>query len=405
MKLSIKILLKFFKTQNLVSKVTLALAIIGVVMGVACLVLAMSVVSGVQTFMQNSVTDLTGHYLILNRSGSLDLNEVESKIKPITPVKAITPFLSSQGVLVHKGNLTGIMLHGLELNTAFDVLNIENKITKGSLSLEPGVRSKAVIGKEISKKFNLNVGDTVNIIVPRMDSVNTSSFNPKRAQFEVSGIVDFGKFDYNDKVILTDISSVQSLTQIGDNYFGLYVNVESANIAKEKTIDVSEALGMDYRVRSWWDLNQNFFTAAELEKIVIFIVILFIVIIASLNISSTIFISVLRKYFDIAILKTLGATESFLIRLFLIQGALIGLVSILVGIFVGVGSALIVKYSNLIDVPGEIYNFDHLPVDIRWMDLVSISVVTFLICLVSSWVPARKGAKQKPTEGLKYESA
>jgi lipoprotein-releasing system permease protein len=206
-------------------------------------------------------------------------------------------------------------------------------------------------------------------------------------------------------VILTDISSVQSLTQIGDNYFGLYVNVESAHVAKEKTIDVSKALGMDYRVRSWWDLNQNFFTAAELEKIVIFIVILFIVIIASLNISSTIFISVLRKYFDIAILKTLGTTESFLIRLFLIQGAFIGLVSILVGILVGVGSALIVKYSNLIYVPGEIYNFDHLPVDIRWIDIVSISVVTFLICLLSSWVPARKGAKQKPTEGLKYESA
>ncbi len=406
MRLTFKIIGRFFRTQNFISKVTLGLSILGVVLGVACLVVAMSVVSGVQVFMQKSVTDLTGHYLVLNRAGTLDVQQIAERIQTVVPVQAVTPFVSSQGLLVQKGQLTGIMLHGLHLETAFDVLSVENKVISGKLKLNAieGESPPAAIGKELAKKFHLKVGDSFNVIVPKLSSIKTNTFSPRKKVFQVSAILDFGKFDYNDKVILAEDSVVQALTEIGQNYLGAYVTIQDYQKAPQYTEKISEALGRDYRVRSWWDLNQNFFTAAELEKVVIFIVILFIVIVASLNISSTLFISILRKYFDIAILKTLGATEKFLVRLFVLQGLIISVVSTGLGLLVGVGLSLIIKHTNLIDVPGQIYNFDHLPVQIRFTDLFLISTATILICLISSWIPARKGARQKPTEGLKYES-
>jgi lipoprotein-releasing system permease protein len=335
----------------------------------------------------------------------MDIKDIAGKIQSVAPMQALTPFLSSQGILVQKGELTGVMLHGLDLDSAFDVLHLENKILSGTLDLHKKEKPQAAIGKELAKKFNLKIGDMFNVIVPRMDSINSQSFNPKRLQIQVASILDFGKFDYNDKVILTEVSVVQELTNVGEHYFGLYVNLMDANLAPKLTDKVADALGMDFRVRSWWDLNQNFFTAAELEKVVIFIVILFVVIVASLNVSSALFISVLRRYFDIAILKTLGATEKFLIRLFVMQGFVIALASTVLGIGFGVILSLIIKYTRLLDVPGRIYNFDHLPVEIRFLDLFWISLVTILICVLSSWFPARKGARQKPSEGLKYESA
>ena len=405
MRLKLQIILRYLKAQNKTLKMTVFLSSLGVILGVTCLVLTMSVVSGVQKLIQDSITDLTGHVLVVYRGDKFDVDELDQKLKTITPeyVK-LTPFISPQGIIVNKGEILGIMIHGVQRETALDVIHPDKRVIDGKFEIgqKDGIY-QATIGKEIAKKLKIKVGDTFRVVVPKPTVERVQNFNPVVQTFVLSGILDFGKYDYNEKVIITSDKAVQEMMNTGEEYVGAYLKFKDVNEVPKFSKKIAEELGPDYRVRDWRELNYNFFSAVELEKIVIFIVVLFIVIVASFNVSSSVFVSVLRKFGDISILKTLGAPPKFLVQLFVLQGLIMGVLSALIGIILGIILSMVVRYTDLVDVPGDVYKFDHLPIDIRFMDLTAIFVVTVFICFVSSILPALRGAKLKPVEGLKYE--
>jgi lipoprotein-releasing system permease protein len=405
MKLKLQIILRYLKAQNRTFKVTTLLSGLGVILGVSCLVLTMAVVSGVQRFIQKSVTDLTGDMIILYTGGRLNPQDLSQRLHDISPeFVALTPFISSQGIIVNKSEILGVVLHGIEPQSAGQVLHLKSRLVEGHMNLkEEDDVASVVVGKEIAKKLKLKIDDVFRVVIPRPSAEKIQSFSPIVQKMKLVGIADFGKYDYNEKVIITTDTTVQKLLKIDRQYVGAYAKFKDTSKVPLFSEEISEKLGIDYKVRDWRELNSNFFSAVELEKVVIFIVVLFIVIVASFNVSSTIFVSVLRKFADISILKTLGATSKFLVRLFVLQGLIMGVLSSLLGIGLGVVLALILKYTRLIYVPGDIYKFDHLPVEIRWTDLTVIFFVTVFICYLSSILPARRGAKLKPIEGLKYE--
>lgn len=387
---------------------TVFLSSLGVILGVTCLVLTMSVVSGVQKLIQDSITDLTGHMLILYRERPTDFDphELDEKMKKITSdYLELTPFISPTGIIVNKGEILGIVVHGIQKKTALNVIHPDKRVISGKFNIgERDGLYEAVVGKEIAKKLKIKVGDTFSVVIPKPSIEKVQNFNPVVQKFTLSGILDFGKYDYNEKVILTSDKAVQDLLNVErDQYVGAYLKFKDVDKVPKLSRKVAEELGPDYRVRDWRELNYNFFSAVELEKVVIFIVVLFIVIVASFNVSSSVFVSVLRKFGDISILKTLGASPKFLVQLFVLQGTLMGIVSSFIGIVLGIALSMVVRYTDLVDVPGDVYKFDHLPIDIRFVDLFAIFVVTVFICFVSSILPARRGAKLKPVEGLKYE--
>jgi lipoprotein-releasing system permease protein len=385
---------------------TVFLSSLGVILGVTCLVLTMSVVSGVQKLIQDSITDLTGHMLVIYREKNFDPEELHEKMKKITPdYQKLTPFISPQGIIVNKGEILGIVIHGIQKSSALGVIHPDKRVIAGKFNIgKKDDLYEAVVGKEIAKKLKIKVGDTFQVVIPKPSIEKVQSFNPVVQKFVLTGILDFGKYDYNEKVILTSDVAVQDLLNVNkDEYVGAYLKFKDVDKVPKLSKNVAEELGPDYRVRDWRELNYNFFSAVELEKVVIFIVVLFIVIVASFNVSSSVFVSVLRKFGDISILKTLGASPKFLIQLFVLQGTLMGIVSSLIGIVLGIALSMVVRYTDLVDVPGDVYKFDHLPIDIRFGDLAAIFIVTVLICFVSSILPARRGSKLKPVEGLKYE--
>jgi lipoprotein-releasing system permease protein len=168
---------------------------------------------------------------------------------------------------------------------------------------------------------------------------------------------------------------------------------------------ITRALGYPYWTRDWQQLNQNLLEAVQLEKVVIFFVVLVMVVAACFNISSTLFVTVLRRYSDISILRTMGATRGFILRLFSIQGMLVGLVGAIAGLLLGAllcwGFSILENQFGLL--PGEIYKLSQFSPELRWFDLLSIFVVAFLICFISTLAPARRGAKLEAVEGLRYE--
>lgn len=397
---------KYFRGESRAVRATSLLASLGIILGVACLIVSMAIVSGVQKFIQDSIVDLTGHVLITRVGGRIDgLPQLERDLQKATKdFVALTPFVHAQGVVVRNGHISGVILHGLDEETMGSVINLRPRVLEGRLLLkEFSGPPQAALGKGLAKKLNLKIGDEFKVIVPRPSKTKITNFSPVKQSYKLSAIMDFGKFEYNEKVLVTSAQSVQQLAGIGDAYMGVYVKLKDINRAMDSAQKFRDVLGADYRVRDWREVNYNFFTAVELEKIVIFVVVLFIVIVASFNISSALFVSVMRKFADIAILKTLGANKNFIKRLFTIQGLSLGVMGATLGTLFGLVLSFALSRFNFIEIPGDIYKFDRLPIEINFLDIFIIYFITVLICYLSSLIPARKGAQLIPVKGLRYE--
>ena len=260
-----------------------------------------------------------------------------------------------------------------------------------------------MVGKELAKKFLLEVGSIFQAVIPRASANSATAFSPRSQKYRVSGILDLGKYDFNERTIVVTARSAQDLAGIGRAYSGLRIKISNPEDARKESFKLTSAFGAPYWTKDWLEVSKNFFSAIELEKIVIFIVMLSIIVVASFNVASSLFVNVMRRFADISILRTLGATQKFIIRLFVAQGLLVGFVGCIVGMALGVGLALIVAKSAWVYVPAEIYKFDHLPVEFRLQDMGLIMGSSLLICFLATLDPARRGARMNPVEGLRYE--
>lgn len=381
------------------------LALIGMVIGVATLVVTISVISGVDSLLKKAVTDVTGHFMVMKPGGEKD---PKTSLKPVIAKApgyvAMTPFVHIEAVMARGGRINGVILQGVDTSTVHDVLNLKNRVIDGEFNLnEVDGIDAAVAGKELVKKFGLKLGDIFSVVMPRPSKSNASSFTPTQIKLRLTGVMDLGKYEFNDRFIIVSDLAAQNLAGIGNVYSGVRVKLTDPDLSKEAGFAVFSELGHPYWVRDWYDANYNFFSAVEIEKRVIFIVLSFMIVVASFNISSTLFVSVLKRFRDLSILQTIGARRSSLVKLFVLQGLMLGVIGSVLGLFLGVTLAKWISSTAMAHVPGEIYKFDHLPVEFRPVDLTAILLVSFVICFFSTLIPAIKGAKLDPIEGLKYE--
>lgn len=392
------------------------LSLLGLILAVGSLILTMAVVSGVESLMRKAVIDVSGHFVMMDTFGPIEnIPKLRRRLKDILPkLKTSSPFVHAEGLAASQGMLSGVILHGLEIQSYQNILNLENRVVKGTLTLSDQEISKnnlsgdqkrpAVLGYMLANKLNLDIGEEFQIVVPRPSILNEKSFAPKMATFYLAGTLDLGKYDYNDRIVFVQDLELQKLKGWKKGaYSGLRINFQSEQDARTASFQIGEHLGYHYHTRDWYDSNRIFFSEVVIQKWIIFIVLLFIVIVACFNVCSTLFVHVLRRFSDISILKTLGASQSFLICLFITYGLSIGLLGCLGGLLLGWVLCQIVKYGHFLYIPSQIYQFDRLPVEIRAMDLCLILGTTLLICFVATLMPAFKGSRIKPVEGLRYE--
>ena len=404
------IIWKYLKGGGRFIGLTSILAILGLALAVGCLILSMSVVSGVESHLKKVIIDVNGHFIMMNTHGPIkNPSKLQKTLHEILPqLKNISPFVHSEGLVASKGVLSGVIIHGLNLKTYQNTLQLKKRITKGKLTLtEKSSQNKigaALLGNILADKLNLNIGDEFQIVVPRPHPINEKSFAPKISSFYLAGTLDMGKHDYNTRMVFVQDKNLQKLKGWKQKmYSGLRMNFHSDEAARKATLKIGEHLGYNYYMRDWYSSNYVFFSEVAVQKWVIFIVLLFIVIVACFNVCSTLFVHVLKRFADISILQTLGANKTFLINLFVIYGLIIGLVGSILGLCLGWILCQIVKYSSFIYVPSEIYQFDHLPVEMRLTDISIVLGTTLIACLLSTLLPALKGSKINPTQGLRYE--
>jgi lipoprotein-releasing system permease protein len=221
----------------------------------------------------------------------------------------------------------------------------------------------------------------------------------------VVGILDLGKYEYDERYILTHLRTVQDLVGIEDGVSGLRLSVRDENLAPAISSRISNDLGYPFWSKDWMMVNQNLFRAVKLEKIVIFFVVLIMVIAASFNISITLYVNVLRRYTDISILKTLGMKSRDIVKIFTLHGLYIGLLGALLG--VGLGLVLCLAFAWLQQhwqlLPGEVYKLNQFSYELRWWDMSLILLAAMAICFLATLAPALRGARLNPVEGLRYE--
>lgn len=384
------------------------LALLGLVLGVAALVASMAVMSGFENTLKVAMADVSGHAQVVKRSRFPDdWMELEERIRKAEPtLVSSTRFVFVEAVLAHKGQISGVLLQGVDQERFESVLSFKSRILSGSTDLRgEGDVPAALIGKNLANKSGLKVGDDFRVVVPVADAVDPSSFQRRVGAFRVQGILDLGKHDWNERFILADLLATQKLADIGDRYSGLLLRFEDVDHARTAAFNLSATLGSPYWIRDWRDANENLFEAINVERPGIFFVVLVITIVAAFTVSATLYINVVQRFKDIAILKTVGLSQRDIMKVFVFQGLFLGLVGLVLGFTLGVGIAYLFEWlqGSLNLISGEVYRLENIQLQIRFVDSVAVCVATLLICLIATIAPSRHGAKLEPVEGLRNE--
>lgn len=384
------------------------LSLLGLILGVAALVASMAVMSGFESTLKNAMADVSGHAQVVKRSRFPDdWKELESRIRQAEPTLVDSSrFVFIEAILAREGKISGILIQGVDPDRVNKVLNFKSRVVSGSVDLSPESSTPlALIGKGLAKNMDLKVGDHFRVVVPVADAVDPSAFKRRVGEFQVQGILDLGKYDWNERFILTDLKAAQEVAAIGDRYSGLILRFEDINYARKAAFNLSQVMGSPYWVRDWRDANENLFEAISVERPGIFFVVLIITLVAAFNVSSTLFVNVVRRYKDIAILKTVGLSQKDIVKIFALQGFFMGGIGLFFGFLLGFILCLLFQFaqSRLGLVAGEVYRLDAIDLNIRWVDSLAICIATLLICFVATLAPARRGGKLSPVEGLRSE--
>lgn len=374
----------------------------GLAIGVACLIVSMAVVSGFESTLRESVADVTGHVQVIVPT-TADPDELISDVKKIEPsMVAASAFTLLDGLVAGNGRLSGIFIEGLHFESSQKVLNLGSRLIAGQFDLREG---RVLIGKGLAKNFSLGTGDKVRIVVPIKNELDPSRFKRNLGTFEVAGILDLGKHEYDERMVVMDIQASQKLAGIGSRPTGVMFRFQDIQKAREISQRLTTHFGGAYRVRDWRDINENLFEAAAIEKVVIFFVIFVIVVAAAFNVASNLYINVVKRYSQIGVLKAIGMSPKKILMIFSLQGAALGVLGVALGTLLGglLSFGFSWAQTEFSLIPGSIYRIDHIRLQFRFWDFAAISGATVAICVLASFFPAKRGSQLQPLEGLRYE--
>jgi lipoprotein-releasing system permease protein len=418
--------LKAKKRQKSISLNTM-ISIGGVTVGVAALISTLAVMTGFKEDLRDKILGTNSHVVISDRTQDdmADYRHLLEEVVHIPHVVAATPFIFRQVLLSSDTNVFGVVLRGIDPEKEARVTEIEKNLIEGKLEyltappsppreIDPeGEPSKIypgiIVGKELAGRLGAFPGDRINIVSPvgkEGESVGKSlgspmGFTPKIRKFQVVGIFDSGMYEYDSSLAYISIQEAQHFFNLPDAVTGIEVKVDDIFIADRVARDIEAQLDFPYQARDWMKLNRNLFSALELEKVMMFVILVLIILVASFNIVSTLTMTVVEKNREIAILKAMGATRKSIMRIFMLEGLIIGAVGVLLGIPLGL--AVCWTLQTFYTLPGDIYYISHLPVKIRSLDVILVASSAIIIGLLATLYPSWQAAKLEPVEALRYE--
>jgi len=383
----------------------------GIALGVAALIVVLSVMNGFQKELRARILGVAAHVQITGPDNSLaDWQRIAAQALENPQVVAAAPYVNAQGMLAFNGRVRGAIVRGVDPGREAGVADIGRHMVAGRLeSLRPG-EFGIVLGAELARALGVHPGERVTLIAPQ-GLVTPAGMVPRLKQFRVVGIFRVDHYEYDSALALVDLADAQRLYQLADRVSGVRLKLvdlfESRNVARE----LYRTIGGDVYISDWTRSHATFFKAVEVEKRVMFIILTLIVAVAAFNVVSTLVMVVTDKQSDIAILRTLGATPASVMRIFMVQGALIGLIGTAAGVIGGIVLALnvgtvlpwIERTFGVAFLSKEIYFISELPSELRRADVIAIAAVALGMSFVATIYPSWRAARVRPAEALRYE--
>lgn len=415
--------LRYLRAKRRVRSVSVITVIstAGVTVGVMALIVVMAVMSGFEFDLRNKILGTNAHIWVLRygERGIEDPAAALAAVRRVPGVTAASPFTYNEVLLTASGRTAGSVLRGIDLASALEATDFRKTLKTVSPAFTAAMRAAEpvfppdgiLLGSHLAATLGVGVGSPVDVLLPLGGDLSPLGVVPRMRRFTVTGVFQVGFAEFDTKLAMIGIPAAQTLFRMGDAVSGIEVRVRDIYRAPEVAEAIRARLQFPYFTRTWMELNRNFFSALRVERTVMFVILTMIVLVAAFGIISTLVMLVMQKRKEIAILKSMGATNRSIMGIFIVQGALIGLAGTGLGLLLGLTIAnnldpIVASIEWLFGFkafPQDIYLLDKLPSRVLWPDVVAISVTSLLISLLATVLPSKQAAAVDPVVAIRYE--
>jgi len=387
------------------------ISMLGVGLGVAALIVVLSVMNGFQKELRTRILGVASHIQVAATGGELgNWQGVALAAMQDARVKAAAPYVQAQSMLSFDQQVRGAIVRGILPEDEEKVADFSRHMKAGSLGLLTAGEFNIILGIELARALNVGIGDKVTLIAPQ-GMVTPAAILPRVKQFRLVGVFEAGMAEYDSGLALIHLQDAQRLYRLDDRVSGVRLKVDDLFAAPNIAHDLARNLDAGLYVTDWTRVHANFFRAVAIEKNMMFLILSLIVAVAAFNIVSTLVMAVTDKQADIAILRTLGASPASIMQVFVVQGALIGCIGLAAGIVGGVALALNVEtvvpfIEHLFGIQflaKDVYYISDLPSELQWRDVMVVTAVSFVLTLLATLYPSWRASRINPAEALRYE--